>query len=63
MASEQRFEETREELRRATEAESLLRSRCSSLEEERRQDKDLMKVPPCDIVNLTCTNKHGLYTH
>lgn len=41
---EQRLEETCEELQRAAEAESFLRSRCSSLEEEQRQDKEQMKV-------------------
>lgn len=60
---EQRFEETCEELRRATEAESLLRSRCSSLEEEQRQDKDQIKVTPCDIAIKLTKNKHSLFTH
>lgn len=41
---EQRLEKTCEELQRAAEAESFLRSRCSSLEEEQRQDKEQRKV-------------------
>lgn len=59
---EQRFEETCEELRRATEAESLLRSRCSSLEEEQRQDKDQIKVPLCDIITWLAQINTRLFT-
>lgn len=42
--SEQKLEETREELQRVAEAESLLRGRCACLEEEKRQKKDQIKV-------------------
>lgn len=41
---EQRLEETSEELQRVTEAESFLKSRCSSLEEEQRKNKEQIKV-------------------
>lgn len=41
---EQRLEETCEELQRVADAESILRSRFSSLEEEQRQDKEQRKV-------------------
>lgn len=43
---EQELEETRDELQRVTEAESLLRSRCSCLEEKQRREKDQIEVEP-----------------
>lgn len=48
--SEQKLEETREELQRVAEAESLLRGRCACLEEEKRQKKDQIKVTPNGII-------------
>lgn len=47
---EQKLEETREELQRATEAESLLRGRCACLEEKKRQKKDQIKVTPNGMI-------------
>lgn len=47
---EQKLEETYEELRRVTEAESLLRSRCACLEEKQRREKDQIEVAPYDII-------------
>lgn len=46
MILEQELEETREELQRVTEAESLLRSRCSCVEEKQRREKDQIEVEP-----------------
>ncbi|XP_075882141.1 uncharacterized protein LOC142888019 [Nelusetta ayraudi] len=51
-ALQERLEETCEELQRAAEAESFLRSRCSSLEEEQRQDKEQMKLQEQEIRKL-----------
>ncbi|KAF3850811.1 hypothetical protein F7725_012583, partial [Dissostichus mawsoni] len=42
--SEQKLEETCEELQRVTEAESLLRTRCAYLEEKQRQKKDQIEA-------------------
>lgn len=47
---EQKLEETRDELQRVTESESLLRSRCVCLEEKQRQKKDQMEVTPNNIM-------------
>lgn len=47
---EQKLEETYEELRRVTEAENLLRSRCACLEEKQRREKDQIEVAPYDII-------------
>lgn len=49
--SEQKLEETREELQRVTEAESLLRNSCVCLEEKQRQKKDHIEVAPNDTKN------------
>lgn len=48
--SEQKLEETCEELQRVTEAESLLRTRCAYLEEKQRQTKDQIEVKPNDCI-------------
>ncbi|CAJ1068247.1 trichohyalin isoform X2 [Xyrichtys novacula] len=40
---QEKLEETREELQRATEVESLLRARCACLEEKQKQEKDQME--------------------
>ena len=48
--SEQKLEETCEELQRVTEAERLLRTRCAYLEEKQRQKKDQIEVEPNDSI-------------
>ncbi|KAM3611317.1 uncharacterized protein V6R79_016547 [Siganus canaliculatus] len=41
---QEKFEETRDELQRVTEAESVLRTRCSHLEQEQRQKNEQLKA-------------------
>lgn len=57
---EQKLEETREELQRVTESESLLRSRCVCLEEKQRQKKDQMEVTPNNIMQNLFSKYHIL---
>lgn len=54
MVLEQELEETREELQRVTEAESLLRSRCSRLEEKQRREKDQIEVERYATIRSIC---------
>ena len=51
--SEQKLEETHEELQMVTVAESSMRSRCAYLEEKQRREKDQMEVEPHNIVLMT----------
>lgn len=44
------MEETCENLRMATEAESRLRSRCASMEEKQRRDKEQIQVALYDVI-------------
>lgn len=57
---EQKLEETRDELQRVTDSESLLRSRCVCLEEKQRQKKDQMEVTPNNIMQNLFSKYHIL---
>lgn len=56
MILEQILEETREELQRATEAESSLRNRCASLEKKLIQKKEQIEVAPSIIIHISNTS-------
>ncbi|XP_032371734.1 trichohyalin isoform X2 [Etheostoma spectabile] len=49
---QEKLEETREELQRVTEAESLLRNSCAHLEEEQRQKKDHIEAVEFQVSKL-----------
>lgn len=53
MFSEQRLEETHEELQRVTEGESSLRNTCVSLEEQQKQKQDQIEVATSATAHLS----------
>lgn len=56
---EQNLEEAREELQRATEAESSLRSQCACLEKEHAQKKEQIEVEPFIMVLISNSKNDG----